>query len=118
LLRGQPELALREAEQEKGSIYRHHALALAHTARGDQSSADTAMETLKQVHGEDNPFRVASAYAFRGEVDKVFEWLERAYEAHDPRVIKTASEDLLKPFHDDPRFAAICRRVGFTQPGR
>ncbi|CAN5623965.1 hypothetical protein BH20VER1_BH20VER1_17860 [soil metagenome] len=69
-----------------------------------------------RTHADDNPFRIAVAYAARGEADKVFEWLERSFAAHDPRAINTTSEDLLKPFHSDPRFTEFCRRVGLVPP--
>ena len=116
LLRGRPDDALREAQAESGAIYRNLGVALAHTARGDRAAADEALAAMIQNHGADNPFRVGLIYAFRGEADKLFEWLERAYAAHDPRVINTTSEDLLKPYHKDPRFVAFCHKVGLTPP--
>ena len=116
LLRGRPDDALREAQAESGAIYRDLGIALAQTARGDPAAADEALAHMIRRHGADNPFRVSLIYALRREPDKVFEWLERAYTAHDPRVINTTSEDLLKPYHSDARFAAFCRKVGLTPP--
>jgi serine/threonine-protein kinase len=116
LLRGNPDAALREAQAEAGEIYRSLGIALAQTARGDRPASDEALANMISRHGADNPFRVALIYAARREDEKVFEWLERAYEAHDPRVINTTSEDWLKPYHSDPRFAAFCRKVGLTPP--
>jgi hypothetical protein len=71
---------------------------------------------LIEQHAADNPFRIASVYAYRNEREKVFEWLERAYAQHDPRVINTAWEELLKPVRSDPRFAAFCQKVGLPLP--
>ncbi|CAA9218256.1 MAG: Adenylate cyclase [uncultured Chthoniobacterales bacterium] len=116
LLRGDADAALREAQAESGEIYRNLGIALAQTARGDRAAADEALATMIRLHGQDNPFRVSLIYALRREDEKVFEWLERAYTAHDPRVINSTSEDLLKRFHSDPRFIAFCRKVGLTPP--
>jgi tetratricopeptide (TPR) repeat protein len=116
LLRGEPDAALREAQLESGEIYRHLGIALAQTARGDRAAADEALAAMIRRHGETNPFRVALIYAARGEPEKLFEWLDRAYEAHDPRVINTTSEDLLKPYHADPRFVAFCKKVRLVPP--
>ena len=116
LARGQPEEALREARLEPSGIYRRTAVALAQAARGDQAAADEALRELIEHHAHDNPFRIGLVYSFRGEADKAFEWLERAYTAHDPRVINTTSDDFLRPLHGDPRFAAFCRKVGLTPP--
>jgi len=116
LARGHPDHALREAELEPGAAHRRLGLALAQFARGDQSAADAALRDLIENHAEDNPFRVAVAYGFRGEADKVFEWLDRAHAAHDPRVINTTSDDLLDPYHADPRFIAFCLKAGLAMP--
>jgi TolB-like protein/Flp pilus assembly protein TadD len=116
LMRGQGDAALQEAQLEPVSIYRLTGIALAQVARHDQVAADEALRVLIERHAADNPFRVAIVYASRNEGDKVFEWLERAYNAHDPRVINTAWEELLKPFRPDPRFAAFCQKVGLPVP--
>lgn len=116
LLRGQPDAALQEARLEPGSNYRLTAVSLAQAARHDQAAADEALRELIERHAADNPFRIAVVYAYRNEGDKLFEWLERAYTEHDPRVINTLSEQLLKPFRADPRFIAFCQRVGLPLP--
>jgi serine/threonine-protein kinase len=116
--RGKPDDALREAQLEPAAIYRRTAIALAQAARGDHAAADEALRELIEHHANDNPFRVALVYSFRGEADEAFDWLERAYVAHDPRVINTASDSFLRALHSDPRFAAFCRKVGLTPPGQ
>jgi hypothetical protein len=108
--------ALQEAQLEPVSIYRLTGIALAQVARHDQVAADEALRVLIERHAADNPFRIAIVYASRNEGDKVFEWLERAYNAHDPRVINTAWDELLNPFRSDSRFAAFCQRVGLPVP--
>ena len=118
ILRGNPDEALREAQAESGEIYRNLGIALAQTARGDRAAADAALATMIERHGADNPFRVALIYAGRREAEKVFEWLDRAFEARDPRVINTTSEDWLKPYHSEPRFVAFCNKVRLTPPAR
>jgi serine/threonine-protein kinase len=116
LMRGEGDAALQEAQLEPGSNYRLTGIALAQFARHDQAAADDALRMLIEQHAADNPFRIASVYAYRNEREKVFEWLERAYAQHDPRVINTAWEELLKPVRSDPRFAAFCQKVGLPLP--
>jgi TolB-like protein/Flp pilus assembly protein TadD len=116
LMRGQADAALQEAQLEPGSNYRLTGIALAQFARHDQAAADEALRMLIEQHAADNPFRIAVVFAYRKEGDKVFEWLDRAYAEHDPRVINTASEEFLKPFRSDPRFAAFCQKVGLSVP--
>jgi serine/threonine-protein kinase len=116
LMRGEADAALQEAQLEPSAHYRLSAIALAQVALRDQAAADDALRRLIEQHGADNPFRIAVVYAYRNEGDKVFEWLERAYAEHDPRVINTAWEELLKPFRGDPRFIAFCQKVGLPAP--
>lgn len=87
------------------------ALALVQYAR-HEPTADQALETFVRSHGQDSPARVASVYAFRKEVDKAFAWLERGFAAHDPRMINLLSEIFLRPYHGDPRFGALCQKIG------
>ena len=116
LLRGQPETAAREAELETNKVFRLLALALAQAARGDRAQADAALESLINAHGDEFPFRIAGIYCYRQEPDKVFEWLERAFTLHDPRLISLLADPLLQACRADPRFAALCRKVGLPPP--
>ena len=116
LLRNEAEIALREAEAEPRGTLHDVAAVLAQTASGDRAKADAALKTLIETHGEEVPFRIAGVYGYRKEPDKIFEWLERAYALHDPRLIGLLADPLLRPYHSDPRFAALCGRLGLPVP--
>jgi serine/threonine-protein kinase len=116
VLRGQPEAAWREAQLETSGVFRDAAIALAQAGRADRAEADAALKVLIDAHGEDFPFRIAGVYAYRKEPDKVFEWLYRAYELHDPRLITLLADPLLRPYQSDARFAALCQRMGLPVP--
>ena len=116
LQRGQPEAALREARLESGAMYRHMGIALAQAARGDQAAADDALRVMIAEQAEENPWRIAVVYAFRREPEKMFEWLDRAYTLHDPRMINLRSQEFFAPYQADPRFIALCEKVGLPVP--
>ncbi len=116
VLRGQAEVAWSEAQLEASGIFRDAAIALAQAARGDRAAADAALKVLIEAHGEDAPFRIAGVYAYRKEPDKVFEWLDRAYALHDPRLITLLADPLLRAYQSDPRFAALCQKMGLPVP--
>jgi hypothetical protein len=46
-----------------------------------------------------------------GQKDKVFEWLEKAYEDHDSGLVSIAVEPMFDPVRLDPRFKNILRRM-------
>jgi tetratricopeptide (TPR) repeat protein len=116
LLRGQAEAALQEARLESGAMYRLMGIALAEAARGDKAAADEALRMMIAEQAETNPWRIAVVYAFRREPDKMFEWLDRAYALHDPRMLNLRSQEFFDPYNSDPRFIALCEKVGLPVP--
>jgi tetratricopeptide (TPR) repeat protein len=117
LLRGQADVALREAQLEPEGIWRDVSVALAHHARGDKAAADATLDTLIATRGENFPFQIALVYGGRRETGKLFEWLDRAYTARQPLIAwYTISHPLLKPYYGDPRFVELCNKIRFPIP--
>jgi hypothetical protein len=59
---------------------------------------------------------VAGVYAFVGDKDKAFEWLDKAYEEREGQGISLLKcEPAYKSMHTDPRFAALLRRMGLPE---
>jgi|GEM_PF-558711 len=59
-----------------------------------------------------SPFHVATVYAGLNEPDKMFEWLERAYQLRARSLAWLHVSRELKPFHDDDRFRDLSKRIG------
>jgi hypothetical protein len=57
------------------------------------------------------PYQIAQVYAWRGERDKAFEWLERAYTTRDPGICYLKSDAFLHSVQGDPRYAAFLARM-------
>ena len=58
------------------------------------------------------PTHFALVYAGLDERDRMFDWLERAYQERDVLLTSTLTDPLLAPMRTDPRFADLVRRVG------
>jgi hypothetical protein len=58
---------------------------------------------------------VAEDYAFLGEKDEAFRWLEKAYQLHQEYLIHLRWLATLNSLHSDPRYADLVRRIGFPQ---
>lgn len=110
--RGDGEAALKAAAQETDPDWRAYAMALAQQARGDRVAADAALDALIAGHSDDMSFQIATVYAFRGEADKTFEWLDRAYEQQDPGVMAINDNPFTRELRADPRFVAFRKKVG------
>ena len=81
---------------------------------------DVAREILKRLIARSREQYVPSVtfvgiYAALGELDQAFEWLERAHEQRSRSMawIRVAHE--FDPLRDDPRFAAMLRRMDLGQ---
>ena len=56
-------------------------------------------------------FQIAEIYAFRGESDKAFEWLERAYQQRDGGLAEMKGDPLLRNIEKDPRYTAFLKKM-------
>jgi hypothetical protein len=57
-------------------------------------------------------YQIAEVYAFRGETDRAFEWLELTREHKDSGLPSIKGDPLLKNLYHDPRYAAFLKKVG------
>ena len=62
-----------------------------------------------------SPNEIALAYALMGERDQTFEWLEKGYAQRSGRMEYLKVEETLEPFHSDPRYISLLRRMGLPQ---
>jgi hypothetical protein len=58
-------------------------MSLAYRALGRNKESDAALVELVAKHHASWAFQIAEVYGFRGEADRAFEWLERAYAQRD-----------------------------------
>ena len=57
---------------------------------------------------------VAAIHARLGEIDRAFEWLEKAYEIRDHWMDYLKVLHMLAPLHGDPRFYALLKRMNLV----
>jgi len=116
ILRGDAARALDEARQETDPFWRDYALALANAAAGNQADADSALRTMIDRYPDDGASQIAMVYGLRRQPDEMFHWLDHARQTHDPGVYLLYGNPFLSRYHDDPRFAALCRQLGLPEP--
>ena len=89
--------------------------AMAEYTLGQAPESERALNTLKAKYAAGSAFQVATAYTWRGEKDRAFEWLDRAYDQHDSGMPRLRYDPTLANLHDDPRFAALVKKMGFSE---
>lgn len=112
LAQSRPEEALAEAKQEKEPSIQLLGLAMANHQLGRKAESDANAAELLRKFQKDDPFTIAEMYAFRGEKDRAFEWLERAYNARDAGLTELKGDPLLKSLESDPRYAKLLAKMG------
>ena len=111
LAQSRPQEALAEIEQEPSPLWRLYGLALIYHALGRKKEADAALAEFIAKYQSDGPYQIAAIYAFRGETDRAFEWLERAYVQRDGGVSEMKGDFFLKNIERDPRYAAFLKKM-------
>ena len=110
--RGDGEAALREARLEPNEGYRHFELALAHYARGDRPAADAALAELIAKDGDFLAYQIAEVYAWRGEKDKAFAWLQISLNDHDTGTLSLLIDPLMRGLRHDARYDGLLAKIG------
>jgi TolB-like protein/DNA-binding winged helix-turn-helix (wHTH) protein/Flp pilus assembly protein TadD len=108
---GKPQQAVEEIEKEPTEWAKFTGQALAYHALGREQDSNAALAGLIAKYGSIAAYQIAEVYAFRGESDKSFEWLERGYEQRDPGLPKFNSDPLFKSLHHDPRYTALLKNM-------
>jgi len=110
--RGNGAAALREAQLEPNEGYRRFELALAHYARGDRSAADAALAELIAKDRNFLAYQIAEVYAWRGEKDKAFEWLQISLNDHDTGTLSLLIDPLMRGLSEDVRYDGLLAKIG------
>jgi tetratricopeptide (TPR) repeat protein len=114
--RGDGDTALREARLEPNEGYRNFELALAHYARRERPAADAALAELIAKERNVLAYQIAEVYAWRGETDKAFEWLQISLDNHDTGMLSLLINPLMRGLRDDARYNRLVVKIGLPTP--
>lgn len=106
-----PAVTAFEAEVSPG--WRAFGLPLGYHAQGRTRDANTAFNKLLQ-HSAGSEYQVAETYAYFGNSDQAFTWLNRAVD-NDPGIQWLRADPLLKGITTDPRYAMLLHRLNLPE---
>jgi len=116
LIKGEPEAALdafaKEASDEE---YRVKGAALALHDMGRQAEFEAAFADLRERWGDRWPSEIAQVYAWTGDPDSAFEWLDKSVAQNEDGLNEQFANVLYKPLHDDPRWATFRERTDSSE---
>jgi TolB-like protein/DNA-binding winged helix-turn-helix (wHTH) protein len=115
LARSQPQAALAEMGNEPVEAFRLIGLSLAYFALKRKADSDAALAQLLKSYTAYIPAGVAAVYAFRGESDEAFKWLDRAYSQKDSLLYRIKFATEFDGLHGDPRYKAFLKKMNLPE---
>jgi tetratricopeptide (TPR) repeat protein len=78
---------------------------------GTPAEAEQAIAAISANGGEGAASWIAMVHAWRGDADRAFEWLERAYARREPALADIQGSPFLRKLAPDPRWKAFLRKM-------
>ena len=85
--------------------------AIAYHSLGRHQDSESALKELIASHGNDGAYQIAEVYAYRGEMDKALEWLDRAYQQHDSGLPGLKTDGLFKSLHQNTHYIELLKKM-------
>ena len=115
LAAGRPEKALQHFDRigvESPDIDRNFARALALHSLGRNQEFDAILQENLSAYPDESAEGIARLYAWSGQVDEAFFWLEKMVEEQGPESAMLVRTELYDPIKSDPRWMAFLKRYG------
>jgi TolB-like protein/predicted Zn-dependent protease len=106
-----PQQALAEIEKEPSDWAKLTGQAVVYHAFGREQDSNTVLAELVAKYDSGAAYQIAQVYAHRGESDKSFEWLERAYKQRDGGLTDIKTDPLFKSLRRDARYAEFLKKM-------
>jgi TolB-like protein len=113
LLKGRAAEALTAFTSEVDEQYRIKGRAMALYSLGRQAEYEAARDELITDWGERWPDEVAQVYAWVGDSDSAFTWIDKALEVHG-NIDTVRVDPFIMNLHDDPRWQPLLEKAGVS----
>jgi len=87
------------------------ARAKAYFSIGDKPASDRELATLIDESARLGTFQIAEIYAWRGETDAAFEWLDQCLEIRDSGMASILGDHFLASLWTDPRWETLLQKL-------
>jgi len=114
LVQGKFEEAVTAAKDDAAEWARLLVVAMARWSQKRIPESDAALARLIESSADTAAYQIAEVYAYRGDKDRAFEWLERAHRQRDSGLIGLRSDPFLRHLESDPRWSAFVRTMGLA----
>ena len=116
LLKGDPKRALTELERNSHPFNAIHKARI-HFTLGNESQSQALIKELLASYAIQNPGAMSTVYAWRGENDAAFEWLELAFQQGDA-LLNLLGSEWMRGLEVDPRYPIFLEKIGLLEEWR
>ena len=111
LLQGDSQEAWRELDLEVDPLQQEFGRILALSSLDRKDEAAAMLDAYIEKNKSWAAFPIADIYAWQGDVDSAFSWLQRAIEQRDSSLTNILTDPLLTSLHDDPRWLELLEQM-------
>ncbi len=115
LIQGRAQDALTTFSRIDEEAFRLCGIAMAEHTLEHAEASQRALDGLIGKYARDSAYQIAEAYAWRGERDRTFEWLERAYARRDGGLTLIIFDPLLDSVRGDPRYSVLLGKMNLMR---
>jgi len=115
LANGEKEEALKEIEQETHEFFSLYGMNFVLFALDRTEECDLIFGDFLEKYSESDPANTADLYAFRGDYDTSFEYLNKAFEIKDPVLLESLSYPSFKPMRKDARWQLLIDKINLPE---
>lgn len=76
------------------------------------SESQLALELLRARHGDEAAYQIARVYAWRGQPEEAFQWLDRAVVQRDGGLADVKYDPAFRSLRRDPRYGQLLDKIG------
>ena len=114
IVKGKFDEAAVAAQDDAAEWARLYVVAMARWSQKRIPEADAALARLTDGFADTAAYQIADVYAYRGDKDRAFEWLERARRQRDGSLGFMRCDPFLANLHEDPRWDVFLRKMGLA----
>lgn len=115
LAQGKFEESLKEFEMEKHEFFSTYGMNFILFAIGGKSNSEDVFNHYLEKFSQTDPANTADLYAFRGNFEKAFDYLNKAFEIKDPVLIEALTYPSFKPMYKDTRWKKFIKKIDLPE---